>query len=316
MAFTFHANTLGFGGQIEEPGRRVKYLPSQASLTLPPTGGFGESSVTDYCEDGISFYRAESRVIGSAFDNRVFTTFANVSVIGLDIQGRIQADVLSTTVTSINRRDADGCTSESRISFDATILGLVIDGHPIDVEFDPDTFRRNGTFSEFVDAFAKLDEKEATQRAAAYNWPLDQCQTILGNGSKQFHIPKRCSTGIRASMLRRTTPSLAPGLVAGLTRQGYSIEVAGLGLLHIGEVLLKAGRRRINLLRVELGKSLADVHSNRISLPAAHGEPRLQAVAMAKIANEPRVVTLDDPGSGGGGYTFASGEGNGTDFLP
>jgi len=313
MAFTFHANTLGFGGQIEQPGARARYLPSQASLTLPPNGGFGESSVANYDEDGVSFYRAESRVVGSAIDDRIFTTFANVSVIGLDIHGRIQADVLNTTVTSLTRRDQDGCMNESRISFDATILGLVIDGHPIDLEFDPDPFRRNGTFREFVDSFASLGEEEATKRAAAYNWPFDECHTLLGNGSKKFHIPTRCTTGIRASLLRRTTPRLAPGEIPGLTRRGYTIEVKGLGLVHIGEVLLKTGRRRINLMRIELGKSLADLPTTRVSLPAAHGEPRLHAVAMAKGAAEPMSL---DGSEGGGGYTFASGEGNGTDFLP
>jgi hypothetical protein len=314
MAFTFHANTLGFGGQIDRPGLKPTYLPSQASLTLPPGGGFGESSVSNYSEDGISFYRAESRVFGSAFHDTIFRTYAHVSVLGLDVQGRIQADVLSATVTSINQRE-NGCTTESRISFDATIVGLVIDGQPIDVEFDPEPFRTHGTFGEFVDSFKDLDEKTMAARASAYNWPLEECQTIGVGGKKEFHVPKRCSTGIRATLLKNTTPTLSRGLISGLTRQGFSIEVAGFGLVHIGEVLLKAGRRRVNLLRVELGKTLADLPSTRVSMPSGGDEPRLHAVAMTEGAPEPMALVTGG-GIDGGGYTFASGEGNGTDFLP
>lgn len=315
MAFTFHANTLGFGGQIDKPGLKPLFLPSQASLTLPPSGGFGESSVNNYAEDGVSFYRAESRVFGSSFNDTIFKTYANVTVLGLDIQGRIQADVLSTTVTSINERK-NGCTTESRISFDATMVGLVIDGQPIDVEFDPEPFRRYGTFDEFVQSFKGLDEQQMTERAAAYNWPIDECQTRVEGGRKEFHIPKRCSTGLRASLLRSTTPTLAPGLIHGVTRQGFSIEVSGLGLVHIGEVLLKAGRRRINLLRVELGKTLGDLPMKRVSMASGGDEPRMLAVGMTEGSAD--LVILNGGGGGldGGGYTFASGEGNGTDFLP
>lgn len=317
MAFTFHANTLAFGGQINE-GRATKYLPSQASVALPPSGGFGESAVTSYNQEGISFDRAESRVLGSTFDDgasKTYTTYANVSVLNLDIDGRIQALALTSGVKSVNTREGE-CTSESRISFDANIAGLVIDGVMIDITFDLETFSRHGTFDEFVNSFRSLNEEEMTARAEAYNWPIEECRDVEdvdGRRVVKYHVPRRCTTGIRASLLRSTKPRLAPGEIPGITRRGFTIEVDGFGLIHLGEVLLKAGRRRINLLRVERGKSFDGGPSNRVSLPATGGEPRLRAIAMTETNPEPASLTS---GGSGGGYTFCSGEGNGTDFLP
>ena len=127
-------------------------------------------------------------------------------------------------------------------------------------------------------------------------------------------MPRRCTTGIRASLLRRTTPALAPGEINGITRRGYTIEVAGFGLIHLGEVLLKAGRRRVNLLRVELNKTLDNKVMVTAPLAEAGGAPRLVAAAMDTGA-EPIALVAESGGSGGT-YTFASGEGNGTDFVP
>lgn len=311
MSFTFHANTLAFGGQLED-GRKTKYLPSQASVALPPGGGVGEATVTDYDDGGVSFYRAESRVDGSAVDDKYFTTYATVKVSRLDIDGRIQVGVMKSGVTSVNIRE-DDCTSESRISFEAQMLNLVIDGHLIQVDFDLEPFRRHGTFQEFVGSFGEMKKEEAEAYFAAYNWPAEECQTTTKVGEEtvtQYHVPKRCTTGIRASILRGTTPSLAPGEILGITRKGFTIEVAGFGLVHLGEVLLKAGRRRINLLRVERGKTFEGSPKSRVSLASAGDEPRLRAIAMGETEELSGVVLS------GGGYTFCSGEGNGTDFVP
>lgn len=312
MGYSFHANTLAFGGQIEPAGStRPKYLPSEASVTLPPTGGIGEAFGGPYDNEGVSYLSARSYVTGSAVGKDAYNTYANVTVTELDIQTRIQVQVLNTTVTSMNRRDANGCIGESRIWFDANIIGLVIDGHLIDVDFNPEPFRRWATFDEFVRAFPAMPEEEAKGLIDAYNWPIEEC---TDPGSGKYHIPTRCSTGIRASLLRSTTPKLAPGEINGITRRGYTIEVAGFGLIHLGEVLLKAGRRRINLMRVELNKTLDDKAMVTAPLTEAGGAPRL--VAAGLDAGSELIAAVPESGGGGGTYTFASGEGNGTDFLP
>jgi hypothetical protein len=318
MTFAFHANTLAFGGQVEESGR-TKYLPSQASVTLPPSGGIGETRVDDYNDGNIAFLSATSYVSGDNVADTSYNTYANVTVSKLDIGKRVQINVLNTIVKSENERIA-GCVGESSITFGGDISGLVIDGHVIKVNFDFEPFARNGKYADFVNSFTTLSEAEVREYAEAYNWDFNDCHTVTDEAGvtvTRFHVPRNCTTGIRASLVRSTTPKLTRGEIVGIERKGFTIEVAGLGLLHLGEVLLKTGRRRVNMLRVELNKKLDGSTMSRASLRDAGGEPRLEATGVT-TEMEPLmlVAALPPGGGGGGGYTFASGEGNGTDFLP
>lgn len=303
MAFSFHANTLAFGGQSGAAGDRT-YLPSRASVTLPPEGGFGESVAEKFKEGDVSFYRAVSRVYGNSFQNTLFKTHAQVTVYDLDIAGIIQADVLTASVTSINLRDR-GCTSESKISFDASIVGLTIDNVPYDIDLDLGPFAQHGTFSEFTDSFTRMNEEEVSARAAAYNWPVEECRTKTLQGETLFHVPARCNNGLRATVLKDIRPAL-PGVPMPLRRQGFTLEIPRFGLVHLGEVMLTTGRRGINLLRVELGKTL-DLAIEPLADTIVAEEPRPFALALAPDATG----DVDR-----GGYTVVHLTGNGTDFGP
>ncbi|HYC62703.1 MAG TPA: hypothetical protein VEK79_24365 [Thermoanaerobaculia bacterium] len=303
MAFSFHANTLAFGGQRGDVTGARTYLPSRASVTLPPEGGFGESVAENFKEGDVSFYRAESRVYGNSFQNTLFKTHAQVTVYDLDIAGIIQADVLTASVTSINMREKD-CTTESKISFDANIVGLVIDGMPYDIELDLGPFAQYGTFSEFTDSFTRMNEEQVNAKANAYNWPPDECKTRTLQGEMLFHVPARCNNGLRATVLKDIRPAL-PGMKMPLRRQGFTLEIPRYGLVHLGEVMLTTGRRGINVLRVELGKTL-DLEVTEPQPDALAGEPRPFALALAP----------DALGSTDGGYTVVHLTGNGTDFGP
>jgi hypothetical protein len=304
MPFSFHANTLAFGGEIEGGSKR-KLLPSQASVTLPQEGGFGEQTVTDYDKEGISFYRAESRVYGNAFQHRLFKTYANVTIYGLDIAGVLQADVLSATITSINRRQGSR-PSESQISLDANIVGLVIEGVPYDVELDTAPFLKNGTLGEFADAFTRMSEAQMEATAAAYNWPLQAWQTLTPQG-KTFHAPPGASNGLRATIVRDIKPAL-PGHEMRLSRKGFTLEVRKLGLVHLGEVLMTAGRRTINMIRIEPEMTLEDM----VIEPAPTEVQQTGMRALAFAENDADSQSLSE--EGGYNITICNATGNGTDF--
>ncbi|HEU4888387.1 MAG TPA: hypothetical protein VFV49_10900 [Thermoanaerobaculia bacterium] len=295
MPFSFHANTLAFGGELDEGSKR-KLLPSQASVTLPQEGGFGESTVSNYYEEGISFYRAESRVYGNSFENTLFKTYANVTIYGLDIAGILKADVLSATITSINRRQGEWPT-ESEVSFDANIVGLVIGGVPYDVELDTAPFTKHRTFGEFANSVTQMSAAQAQQTAAAYNWSFQAMQTQTPN---VYQIPAAYANGIRATIVRDIKPAL-PGYIA-VPRKGFTLEVPNLGLVHLGEVLLTAGRRTINMLRIQPGMTLADLEIEPAPIDAAAPAPG--ALAIAAMEPESSDYTI----------TVCNATGNGTDY--
>jgi hypothetical protein len=305
MGFSFNAHTLAVGGQIEEGGNK-QFLLSRGSVTVPQEGGFGEATVCDYSDGRVSFLRAESRVYGNSFKNRLFTTFANVTVYGVDIEGRVQADVLSASIISVNER-VNGCGGESSISFEARIVGLVIDGQPYDVEFNTKPYREHGTFAAFAGSFANMTRSELEETARANNWSIDECQT-----EGRFHTPRRCENAIRATIASKIKPALM-GDKPSLRQQGFTIEVPGFGLLHLGEVMLTVGKRGINLLRVERGMTLDDLRidapAENTTPPSAAEEPRPVALALAEMP-------MTASSSISGGYTVVSVSGNGTDFGP
>jgi hypothetical protein len=76
--------------------------------------------------------------------------------------------------------------------------------------------------------------------------------------------------------------------------------VPGLGVVRFGDLMLKPGRRRLNLVRMTFGREQVD-----FEMP--------QALMMAAARNE-----SSDSGSGvtGGSMTLGSGEGNGTPVEP
>jgi len=298
MPFSFHANTLAFGGEFEQTNSRRRLLPSQASVTLPQEGGFGESTVSEYYEEGISFYRAESRVYGNAFENRLFKTYANVTIYGLDIAGILKADVLSATITSINRRQGEW-PSESQVSLDANIVGLVIAGVPYDVELDTAPFLKHGTFGEFVNSIPAMSEAEVRETAARHNWSFEACQTTTPEGTI-FHAPAGSVNGLRATIVRNIKPAFPE--YAPLPRQGFTLEVPNLGVVHLGEVLLTTGRRTVNMLRIQPGMTLADLVIQPVPPELAAAVPG--ALALAEIEPESSDYTV----------TVCNATGNGTDF--
>lgn len=310
MPFSFHANTLAFGGELEESSSSKRtLLPSQASVTLPQEGGFGESSVSNYCEGDISFYRAESRVYGNTYDNKLFKTYANVTIYGLDIAGILQADVLSATITSINRRQGEW-PSESQISFDANIVGLVIDGVPYDVELDTAPFLKHGTLSSFANSFSEMTEEQVRTAAAAYNWPFQACQTQTLQGTT-YHAPKGFANGLRASIVRDVKPAFPAETMMPIPRSGFTLEVPKLGLVHLGEVLLTTGRRTINMIRIQPDMTLEDIVIEPVPVPAEIAATPPGALALVEREAEPQMV-VDETSS----YTLTvcNATGNGTDY--
>jgi hypothetical protein len=77
----------------------------------------------------------------------------------------------------------------------------------------------------------------------------------------------------------------------------HRIHVPGLGTAHFGELMLKPGRRRLNLLRITFGSPSVQLFSNTDSLDAFHEGPTTGSTFT-------------------GSMTLASVEGNGTPIGP
>ncbi|MCU1244814.1 MAG: hypothetical protein JWN02_724 [Acidobacteria bacterium] len=315
--FTFHANALGFGGQIVR-GKKRRTLSSEASVALSPSGGDGSATVRNYCDEDVSFDEAHTSVWGgSSPDDSVFTTHASVHLTNLDLLEAVHVDIIEATVTSIHQREEE--CDEPKIMFNASLFGLTINGERIDTTFDTQLFSEHPTYDSFGKFFESIeDEKMAMQMIEQFGWNVDDVSTLVPANAdtkmparRKFQLPSRCGMpqAFRASLLRST--SLARNPIDGVRKSGMGIEVDGLGTLYLGEVLVKRGRRRLNMLRVELGSPKAP-----LAAPPPSAGASGVAAPVSRMMMRSMTPLADGSAGQSGGVTFGSVEGNGTDYLP
>ena len=232
--FTYNASALGLGGVIEQGGR-VTVIPSLASVALAPTGGEGSAIVENYSRDGISFSRAESRVFGYKTSGKVYTTISDIFITNLSVLGRVKVALLQGTVTSTRHIEADDSTFELR----AMYRGVEADGEEVIPAVDVDLCN-SGTYEDF----ARRIESNVPVFAEQFGVAPDALTETL----RRRREPIR---GSLVSAVRRSDRSLIA--------KGNKLEISGLGNVRFGELLVKMGRRRVNLLRFEFGRSCGDM---------------------------------------------------------
>jgi hypothetical protein len=282
--FTFNASAIGLGGVITENGCTT-VIPSLASVALAPTGGEGSSRVENYCVNGISFSRAETRVIGYETSENVFTTTTDILLTNLNIRDRLKIALMQATITSTRRLDAE----DSDFNLHAIYRGIERDGDEIeptlDVELCSGPSGKPTNFKQFV-------EKVRSN--------LDASVPVMGGNKERLERALYDGREPLLTSLVTSTDVRRGGKVVS-TYAGNELVVSDLGSAFLGELIVKRGRRRINLLRFEFG-----------GLTKQSVQPHPNA---AITADGPVVALLDGPGVGGA-LTAGSGDGNGQPVWP
>ena len=270
--YTFNASALGAGGLIDRAGHRT-VIPSLASVALAPTGGEGSAVVDNYDCDGLAFTRAESRVAGYRLgsSSSLFTTFCDIYITNLSVFDRFRVALLHGTVTSTRDVNDD----ESRFEIHAMFRGVEIDGQEVVPQLDLELCSRS-SYGAITDRMLESASKGAESSGAAR----------LRRGVERREP-------VQTSVVRE----LAGG---PLSTKGNALPMPGLGVVHFGELLLKPGRRRLNLLRFEFGGA---------PQPAPPPQPAGEGKMMAMMA-----LSSSSPLSGS--LTVGSGDGNGAPVWP
>ncbi|HEY4642361.1 MAG TPA: hypothetical protein VII75_13525 [Thermoanaerobaculia bacterium] len=270
--YVFNASAIGLGGVLTSPKRKV--IPSLASVALAPTGGEGVGIVTNYDDgDGITFDRAETHVFGTSNGDGTYTTVADVMVNNLSVFNQLQVQAMRASVTSI-RQVIDGMVFDRKFTFQAEYLGVYLNGQEMDLPVETKVFDDNPSYDDFVKALG-TDEMADYRKLIG----LDNAQ------AKSLVRSARAEDSATADSRTICCTAISPKCHAG-----FHVPVKGVGTAHLAEVLVKQGRRRLTLLRLEL-------------------EPReLPHVGIA--------IKESKGLSNNGSMTVGSVEGNGTYTLP
>ncbi|HEX8409734.1 MAG TPA: hypothetical protein VF883_12805 [Thermoanaerobaculia bacterium] len=295
MEFAYNASALGVGGVIEygSPQNRISTsIPSLASVALAPTGGEGKTVMSNYFSEELSFCHAETRVTGRETSKDIFTTFTYVYIKNLRILDTLTIAEMRATVQST--RALCGPVDHP-FELDAAYRGVEVNGVEVAPEID---FTLSACQS-----YADVDR--LIQSTSDDN--DDNLLTRFGaiTPEKKALLSTRVASGqaVQGSVVKRVhnCDSVGPS-------NAHKLYIAGFGTVVFGELMLKPGRRRLNMLRIAFGKNEPGQMEQEMR-EAAQAESRLlQSMTMNLEAL---------PANGiGGTMTVASVEGNGSTLVP
>jgi hypothetical protein len=278
--YSFNGSAIGLGGVLSSGGVKT-VIPSLASVALAPTGGGGSAVCENYNDHGISFTRAESRVFGTDIGDGIYTTYTDVYITNLNVLGRLKIALMNATISSTHNLKLN----ESSFTVSTSYRGIAVDDEDVIPEYD-EALCLAPTYDDVLRA-VKGDIKGYTKR-----WGRDQKQleTSLRDDNPMHPLSGSLVKDLKASKIEK--------------HANHAIHIPGFGRAHFGEFLFKPGRRRVNLLRLDLGQ----FDSPKPPVP----EPRPVAQMRRRIAKA--IVQQDEEIGGGlgGGVTVGSVEGNGT----
>jgi hypothetical protein len=275
MSFAFNASAVAFGARFEQPDNSI--IPSQASVALAPTGGEGYATVRNFnYKSIITFDEASVNVSGSEHGT-VRNTLATVTIRNLNVLNLLHADLLSSRITS--RHDAG--KDEGEITFHGTSAdNLRVAGRPVKVKFNHDFYSRYSTHKSLSEALAKPGEDRVPgmqqlieQDAASYGCTHDDSRkkTLAQLLADRFcWDPIECGGGAPGdpNAIHCSLVDSIDGIEVvdekkfdkdelrvhhPVRRNGYVITVAEFGRIKVGELIIKPGERRLNLVRFDLG---------------------------------------------------------------
>src|ERR1700686_252607 len=149
MSFAFNASALAFGGRIQQPSSSV--IPSQASVTLAPSGGEGYEKVRNFDYKGLITFDEASVYVAGSEEGDIRNTLASVTIKNLNVLNLLHADLLSSRITS---RHVLG-EAEGEITVHGTSAeNLRIGGKPVQVNFNHDFYARYPTHAALSTAMA------------------------------------------------------------------------------------------------------------------------------------------------------------------
>jgi hypothetical protein len=237
--YLYRGSAFGVAARFEHPWKTT--IPTQAAAVIAPTGGESFDRVRNFdYHHQITFDEAIAHVVGSQDPDQTFNTVATAIVRNINFLGMVHAEMVVANVTSIHKPSAgDGDTiPESHVKLTGSFIrGLIVAGQELKLQIDTEPFAEHSTFPPFRGAkhgrcYTHGDLKEATVVTSIVK-SIEGCKAIGKNERDQIDKPDYQLPGVRCFE--------------------NIIFVPHFGKIHLGEVIVERGYRRLNMLRIELG---------------------------------------------------------------
>jgi hypothetical protein len=248
--FSYHAHALALQGEITHPFQEK--LEPQAPSFVSPFGGFGVAQADPFnVRDVVSHRGARSRSEAGYNPNTdEHYAVANVVLDGLNLSDLVTVDSIVARLTAVHSERQD----EPVISpHGSTIQNLRIAGHPI--ELIP-----------LVGTYHVLDTMQKVREHYKANKEFREQFHDLGRVGKVAELPEKIRKFFpwRKHQINGELPEchghtivplfqIVDPKVPGIEVHGTVIYVHHFGRLHIGELLISPGERRVTMIHADLG---------------------------------------------------------------
>ncbi len=226
-SYLFRGNAYALAARFTDP---KLVIPTQAGVVLAASGGKSSASVKGFKrsmkEGPISFSEAVASVEGEERADGSHHAVAAVTIRNLNFLNVVKADLILLKILSSHPapvRRAPNKIPEGSVTFDdSRFEGLKIAGQPVNV-----------TLSKIVSNHPTYYDYSHIQppRGKHYLWMPDDC------------------AGVFVTTLVEELNVQAKGVKT----QGHIITVENFGKIHVAEVIIERGDRRLHMLRFELG---------------------------------------------------------------
>jgi hypothetical protein len=227
--FAYSAYGSAFGGVITKPNPLT--IPTQAMVSLSPSGGYGTSSVENFGVRDLAFIRkAISTVQGDGKQTEVTVTIEDADLAGVMQFSRI---VMHLTCT------ADPRGHESSISpIGSTIEGLRVNGSYIDLVNKADVFNTCATYTALERAYVEGGLRGLVLAPGSLGAPCG-AKDMNGCVTRQGNV--------------RTTIFPLDQIKSPFPVENGGIRIKEFGTLYLGQMTVSKYTRNLTMLRVELG---------------------------------------------------------------
>jgi hypothetical protein len=237
MSFLYHASAHAFSAHLVRPQNQL--IEVQAGVTLPSAGGQHTARVDNFrFGEAVSFTAAYSQVCGSEKTENgktIHTTLATTAIENLNFFNMVTADRIVARLASSYE---PGNPESKIILIGSRFENLRVAGCKVDVELHHELFLKLDTFESARNEFAS----NAEFRKMAED-PFDPGKLP---GKIEAHGIIRCS------LVKELRSPKCPG-IEYCGHHGHVLVIPEFGKVFLAEVMLEHARKRLTMLRMELG---------------------------------------------------------------
>jgi hypothetical protein len=230
--FVFSANAVGAAAHIRRPENIIIW--SQGACAIPTSGGYSRAAVDRASFDDILSFDSIKNQSNGDFNSakNMFQSLSTSIVAGLSVTQHLTIELLEARLTLefVDRGNQD---DEPRIDPAGThIRNMRLDGYPVDVVLDTDSFTKFAKFSDFVGECVTNKSEPLKSRF------LSEVPTSVSG----FKKPLVCT------LVKKIETKHPQAEVSG-----NMIRLPGFGRIFLAELLFTPYSKNLSLLRIQLG---------------------------------------------------------------